>query len=68
MWKRAVWLEGKREEEHTVPCSWIDEEEQVLYWPQGVNAEKALRSQQHPDLKSWRKFRLVKVKISSGRC
>lgn len=48
-----------------MPCSWIDEERQTIYWPQGVNANKALINQQHPDHKSWRKFHLLKVKISS---
>lgn len=68
MWKRAVWLEGRKEEEGVVPCSWIDEERQTVYWPQGVNANHAMINQQHPDHKSWRKFHLLKVKISSGRC
>ncbi|KAG0714209.1 hypothetical protein GWK47_014567 [Chionoecetes opilio] len=65
MWKRAVWVEGRNEEEGVVPCTWIDEEKQSLYWPQGVNAENALSSRQHPDPKLWRKFQLVKVKVSS---
>ncbi|KAG0725270.1 hypothetical protein GWK47_038947 [Chionoecetes opilio] len=34
-------------------------------WPQGLNAEYALSSRQHPDPKSWTRFQLVKVKISS---
>ncbi|KAG0724671.1 hypothetical protein GWK47_040108 [Chionoecetes opilio] len=64
MWKRAAWVEGRNEEEGVVPCTWIDEK-QSLYWPQGVNAENALSSRQHPDPKLWRKFQLVKVKVSS---
>ncbi|KAG0722408.1 hypothetical protein GWK47_006035 [Chionoecetes opilio] len=66
MWKRAAWVEGRNEEEGVVPCTWIDEEKQSLYWPQGVNAENALSSRQHPDPKLWRKFQLVKVKVSSA--
>ncbi|KAK8398573.1 hypothetical protein O3P69_004020 [Scylla paramamosain] len=49
MWKRAVWLEGKKEEEGVVPSSWVLEENQTLFWPQGVNAENALHNQQEPD-------------------
>ena len=67
MWKRAVWLEGKREEEGVVPDCWVDQENEILYWPQGVNAENALNTRQHPDPKSWRTFQLVKVKKSSGK-
>ncbi|XP_063881599.1 uncharacterized protein LOC135111816 isoform X1 [Scylla paramamosain] len=65
MWKRAVWLEGKKEEEGVVPSSWVLEENQTLFWPQGVNAENALHNQQEPDPASWRKFMLKKVKITS---
>ena len=68
MWKRAVWKEGKREEEGVVSCTSVDEENNSLYWPQGLNAKKALTSRQNPDPKSWRKFNLVKVKLSSGKC
>lgn len=68
MWKRAVWLEGKKEEEGVVPSSWVLEENQTLFWPQGVNAENALHNQQEPDPASWRKFMLKKVKITSGWC
>ncbi|KAK8389842.1 hypothetical protein O3P69_009085 [Scylla paramamosain] len=60
MWKRAVWLEGKKEEEGVVPSSWVLEENQTLFWPQGVNAENALHNQQEPDPASWRKFMLKK--------
>ena len=67
MWKRAVWLEGEREEEGVVPNCWVDQEKALVYWPQGVNAENALNRQQQPDLKSWRKFKLLKVKTSSGK-
>ena len=68
MWKRAVWIEGKREEEGVIPSSWVVEESQILFWPNGVNAEKALRNRQEPDPKVWRKFTLKKIKVTSGRC
>ncbi|KAG0705142.1 hypothetical protein GWK47_024538 [Chionoecetes opilio] len=68
MWKRAVWLEGKKEEEGVVPSSWVLEGNQTLLWPHGVNAESALHNnQQEPDVKSWRKFLLKKVKITSEK-
>lgn len=69
MWKKAVWLEGNKEEESTVPSTWIVEGSQILYWPSKVNAYKALPvySREDPDPKSWRKFLLVKVKIVSGK-
>ncbi|KAK8395764.1 hypothetical protein O3P69_005695 [Scylla paramamosain] len=63
MWKRAVWLEGKKEEEGVVPSSWVLEENQTLFWPQGVNAENALHNQQEPDPASWRKFMLKKKAV-----
>lgn len=67
MWKRAVWLEGKKEEECVVPSTWIDEGSQILYWPSKVDAHNALTSREDPDPKSWRKFPLIKVKIASGK-
>lgn len=67
MWKRAVWVEGKKEEEGVVPASWVLEESQTLFWPPGVSAVKALHNQQEPDPKLWRRFLLKKIKLTSGR-
>lgn len=62
-----MWLEGKKEEECVVPCTWVAEDSKILNWPPKVNATNALRSREDPDPKSWRKFPLVKVKIASGK-
>lgn len=67
MWKRAVWMEGRKEEEGTVPSTWINEGCRVLYWPPKVNAQKALTNRADPDPKTWRRFELVKIKLNSGK-
>lgn len=60
---------GKKEEEGVVPCSWIDEERQNLYWPQDVNAEIALSSRQHPasnlvENSIWLKWKYLQVGVN----
>lgn len=65
MYSRAVWREGKGEQECTIPSHWIRQKE--VLWPKGIDASKALSSMQEP-AKNWRVFTLVKVKISSGTC
>jgi len=51
MWRRAVWKEGKQEEEGVVPDIWVKDD--VLFWPPGVNAEKAMIDRREPNDK-WR--------------
>lgn len=62
-WSRAVWQEGKRDEEGTVPSSWIKGE--MLFWPTGVNALRAMSEGHSPNAK-WKQFPLVKIKMKSG--
>ena len=64
MWTKAVWVEGKREEEGVVPMSWVNKAAMLLYWPP-KNAAKAMNEKRVPTEK-WKKFKLIKCKISSG--
>ena len=63
MWSRAVWLEPQGEEEGVIPSLWIQDD--TVFWPPGVDATKAMANQKEPTFK-WRRFKLVKVKITSG--
>lgn len=64
MWVRAVWMEGKREEEGVIPEVWI--ENKTVRWPDGINVLRARTEQRQPTEK-WHKFPLVKVKFRSGQ-
>ena len=62
MWTKAVWLEGEQEEECTVPSSWVDTVNKLVFWPPGKDAVKKPRERALPtDL-----FPLLKCKIRSG--
>lgn len=63
MWTRAVWMEGKREIEGVIPNNWIQGD--AVKWPPGNNAKKAMDELRTPTEK-WRKFKLVKKKLTSG--
>ena len=63
-WIRAVWKEGTKEEEGTVPDLWIDEG--FVLWPPVPNSLKFLKERRKPTDK-WKKFPLVKIKIKSGK-
>lgn len=63
MWTRAVWLEDNEEQEGVIPQKWI--QNQMVHWPPGVNAARAMDEMRTPT-PSWRKFTLVKVKVASG--
>ena len=56
-----MWIEGKKEEEGVLPCSWVDEERKCLFRPPRANAQTALSNQEELDEKSWRQFQLGKV-------
>ncbi|XP_038063128.1 clumping factor A-like [Patiria miniata] len=62
MYARAVWTEGNREEEGTIPTTWM--RDQTVFWPPGSNALKAFESRQEP-CENWRQFPLVKLKLSA---
>ena len=62
MWKRAVWIEGDREEEGVVPSNWIIGEN--LHWPKS-NAPKLHHERAQPG-KNWKTFPLIKTKFTSG--
>ncbi|KAK3105745.1 hypothetical protein FSP39_004720 [Pinctada imbricata] len=62
MWIRAVWTEGDHEEEGVVPACWV--KNKMLYWPPGVNAERAMKEKKEPSEK-WKKFPVVKIKLQS---
>lgn len=61
-----MWLEGKKEEEGVIPCTWVVEDKKIVYWPSKINAQNALNKREDPDPNSWRKFPLLKVKIVSN--
>lgn len=63
MWSRVVWLERDEELEGVMPSSWVRGE--IVMWPPGVNAAKAMKDKKEPQ-DNWRKFKLVKVKLQSG--
>lgn len=64
-WVRAVWQERKRQEEGTVPDSWVDTENMLLFWPNIANATRHLKECRKPS-EGWRKFPLLKEKMRSG--
>ena len=63
MYTKAVWIENGVEQQLTIPSIWI--RNGYVYWPPVVNAEKAITELKQPKT-SWKKFKLVKEKISSG--
>ena len=64
MWSRTVWIENKREVESVIPSSWIVDDK--VLWPAAFNAARYLAECREPG-SNWRKFLLVKVKLSSGK-
>jgi len=62
-WTRAVWLEGEREEELSIPSNWI--EDGYVRWPKVTNAAKYLQQHTEP-CASWLSFPLLKAKYTSG--
>ena len=54
-------MKESREEEGTVPLSWV--RGNVVFWPPGV---QALEEKREPTVK-WRKFPLIKIKFKSGK-
>ena len=53
---------GKEEEQKTVvPKRWVDEEKEILWWPNGVNV--TCKKNSDPDKSQWLKFPLVKIVI-----
>ncbi|XP_076852117.1 uncharacterized protein LOC143506880 [Brachyhypopomus gauderio] len=63
-WVRAVWQEKKRQEEGTVPDSWVDTQNMLLYWPNAANATRYRNDRRKPS-DGWRKFPLLKEKMRS---
>ncbi|MEE4247171.1 MAG: hypothetical protein V2I33_17295 [Kangiellaceae bacterium] len=63
-WVRAVWFENGREVEGVAPGTWI--KRGTVFWPKGTNAEPAYLDREEPNEKTWRSFKLVKVKFTSG--
>lgn len=64
MWAQAVWLEDNEEVEGVIPQKWIKND--VVLWPPGVNAARAVDEMRDPTA-SWRKFTLLKTKVVSGK-
>ena len=64
MWTRAVWTEPEGEQEGVIPDLWVMDN--YVHWPPGANAAKAMEQKKKPS-GTWRKFKLVKIKITSGK-
>jgi len=62
-WCRAVWREGKQEEEGVVPSHWV--QKNVVRWPRVTNATKFLKERTTP-MDAWWRLPLIKVKTTSG--
>ena len=62
IWCRAVWVEGDREVECTIPSKWVDELHKSVWWPPAPNAARYLKEQKEPTDK-WRKFPLSRIKM-----
>ena len=65
LWIRAVWLEGKREEEGVIPVLWVDKKKKIVFWPK-QNAAKAMREMMAPT-RNWKQFQLLKCKLIAGK-
>ena len=63
MWARAVWMEGNREIEGTIPRNWIRHKK--VRWPPGKNAEKPMKEMREPT-SEWKSFKLCKIKLTSS--
>ena len=61
LWARAVWMEGVKTIEETIPKIWINEDKKIVYW-----RYKAVKQWVHPT-EDWKKFKLTKVKIVNGK-
>ncbi|ELU07647.1 hypothetical protein CAPTEDRAFT_211688 [Capitella teleta] len=64
-WVRAVWFENGREVEGVAPGTWI--KRGTVFWPKDTNAEPAYLDREEPNEKTWRSFKLVKVKFTSDK-
>ncbi|ELU05473.1 hypothetical protein CAPTEDRAFT_202719 [Capitella teleta] len=64
-WVRAVWFENGREVKGVAPDTWI--KRGTVFWPKGTNAEPAYLDREEPNEKTWRSFKLVKVKFTSDK-
>ena len=59
------WSEGIKEFEEIVPSTWVDGL-LTLYWPVGVNPERAMKELRCPQ-PSWKKYKITKTKIIDGK-
>ncbi|ELU00975.1 hypothetical protein CAPTEDRAFT_190689 [Capitella teleta] len=62
---RAVWFENGREVEGVAPGTWI--KRGTVFWLKGTNAEPAYLDREELNEKTWRSFKLVKVKFTSDK-
>jgi len=63
-WCRAVWMEGKREEEGVVPANWI--QGKIIRWPKVTNAARYMKESIEP-AETWWMFPLMKIKCLSSK-
>ena len=43
LWARAVWMEGAKTIEDTIPKIWINEDKKIVYWLYKVSYIKAVK-------------------------
>lgn len=65
MWARALWIEGSKMMEDTIPYKWIDTKTKIVYWPKS-NYVKCLKDQEEPN-ETWKNFKLIKIKVIDGK-
>ena len=63
MWALAVWVEGTKVFQDTIPRKWI--KGRCVYWPNGVNVSRAMEEGRDVE-ENWKRFDLVKIKCESG--
>ena len=64
MWVRAVWKEGEKEFEDTIPSYWIING--FVRWPVGIHHSRAMK-EKRPVQDNWKKFELIKKKMEDGK-
>ena len=66
-WTKAVWLEDNEEVEGVVPTVWVDETENMLWWPKKMlHFVRSYKKQEVPE-SDWKVFKLIKLKLSDGK-
>ena len=62
---RAVWIEDDNESPYSgaVPSNWINDG--YVFWPPTSKVQSAFKKRSNPDIKTWKKFLLMKTKLQT---